>query len=172
MNPTILLAAILAVPIIVLMALRINAALVFLSLCLGNVLVQFIGPDAGTILSSTSAHTAAMAGKVTASQSYVDVVLLLLPVATTMVIMIRSVHGRAKLAFNVLPAIGVGLLTALLAVPLLSVNMTSSITALPLWRQLNNLQTLILGVSTLLCLFFLWMQRPKAAHDEGKHHRF
>lgn len=170
MNPLFILAAILVAPILVMMVLRINAALVFLSLCLGNVLVQFIGPDASTILSSTSAHAPAVAGTLSANQSYINIFLLLLPVALTMLIMIRSIKGSAKLAFNLLPAIGVGLLGALLAVPLLSSGMTNAITNLPLWHQLSNLQSLILGVSTLLCLVFLWFQRPKHHKEEAKHH--
>jgi hypothetical protein len=166
MNPLIILIALLVVPLVVLMALRINAAIVFLSLCLGNVLVQFIGTDAGTLLSSTSARAP---GVIPSSQSYVDLVLLLLPVILTMVIMIHTVQGP-KLAFNILPAIGVSVLGVLLAVPLLSAGLTGAITGLTLWHKLVALQSLVLSVTTLLCLLFLWMQRPKTHKDEGKHH--
>lgn len=165
MNPTIILAAILAGPVLVLSVLRINAALVFLSLCLGNVLVQFIGPDAGAIVASTSAHTHG----IPTSQSYVDLALLLLPVVLTMVMMIGSVRGGARHVLNFFPAAGVGLLGALLAVPLLSVNLTGAIMSLALWHKLENLQALILGISTLLCLMVLWMARPKRHKEEAKH---
>lgn len=167
MDPLYILILLLAVPLVVLMVLRINAALVFLSLCLGNVLVQFIGSDAGTILTSATARAP---GSTPPGQSYINLILLLLPVVLTMVIMIHSVRGKARLAFNFLPAIGVSTLGVLLAVPLLSAGLTGSITSLPLWRELENLQTLILSISTLLCLLFLWMQRPKAHKDDGKHH--
>lgn len=166
MDPLIILIIMLAAPVLVIMLLRINAAQIFLSLCLGNVLVQFIGQDAGTILASASARPPGMP----AGQSYINLALLLLPVVLTMLIMIHSVRGKAKLAYNFLPALGVGLLVTLLAVPLLSAGLTGSITALPLWRELENLQTLIISISTLLCLLFLWMQRPKAAKEDGKHH--
>lgn len=166
MNPLIILVILLAVPIVLLMALRINAALVFLSLCLGNVLVQFIGPDASTILASASAHPVRTA---LPNQSYINFFLLLLPVILTMVIMIHSVKG-AKLAFNILPAIGVSLLGVLLAVPLLSSGTTDSIVTLPLWHKLASLQSLVLSVSAMLCLMLLWMQRPKPHKEEGKHH--
>lgn len=162
----IILIALLAIPLLVLMILRINAAQVFLSLCLGNVLVQFIGPDAGTIMSSASARAP---GAMAPSQSYINLVLLLLPVILTMVIMIHSVRGHAKLAFNLLPALGVSTLGVLLAVPLLSAGLTASIMQVPLWRELENLQTLILSASTLLCLLFMWMQRPKKATEADKH---
>ena len=164
MDPNIILIALLAAPVVLLTVLRVNAAQVFLSLCLGAVLVQFVGPDAATIVSSTSAHSKG----VPSSQSVVNLVLLMLPVVLTTVFMINSVKGKAKLAYNILPSIGVATLGALLAIPLTSAGLTGSITTLPLWRELENLQTLIISVNTLLCLFFLWVHRPKAGH-EGKH---
>ncbi len=169
MDPTIILVALLAVPVILLMWLRINAALIFLSLCLGNVLVEFIGPDAAKILTSASANTHGSEP----SLAYLNLGLLLLPVVTTGLIMVHSVRGHAKLAFNLLPAIGVSVLAVLLSVPLLPGGLTGALLDLSLWRELENLQTLILSISTMLCLLFLWMQRPKhAAGDEkhGKHH--
>lgn len=166
MDPNIILIAILAAPVLLLMVLRVNAAQVFLSLCLGAVLVQFVGPDAATIVSSTSAHSRG----VPSSQSVVNLVLLLLPVVLTTVFMINSVKGKAKQAFNLLPAIGVATLGALLAVPMTSAGLTGSITMLPLWKELENLQTMILGISTLLVLLYLWMHRSKASHDEKAKH--
>lgn len=167
MNPLIILIILLAAPLLILMVLRINAAIVFLSLCLGNVLVQFIGPDAGTILASTAARAPHMPP---ASQSYFNLILLLIPVVFTMLIMIHTVKG-AKLAFNLLPAIGASVLGVLLAVPLLSAGLTGELTQLTVWHKLEALQPLVLSVTTLLCLLFLWMQRPKPAQAEGKHHK-
>jgi hypothetical protein len=163
MDPLIILITLLAAPVILLMVLRINAAQIFLSLCLGAVLVEFVGQDAAAILNSMSPHTHG----VTKNQAYVDLVLLLLPVVLTTIIMIRSVKGRAKLAFNLLPAIGVGALLALLAVPLMPPGLTGSITDLVVWKKLEAAQQLIITISTLLALLFLWMQRPKH-HDEKK----
>lgn len=169
MNPLIILIAALVLPLVLLMVLRVNAALVFMSLCLGNVLVEFVGSDAGTLLASTQAR---MPGHVPAGQSAINLTLLILPVVLTSLIMIHTVRG-AGLAFNLLPAVGVSLLGALLAVPLLSAGTTGAITALPLWHVLENSQTFILSVSTLVSLALLWRQRPKrfGAHEGGgKHH--
>jgi hypothetical protein len=167
MDSNIILIALLAAPVLLLMILRINAAMVFLSLCLGSVLVQFVGPDAATIISSTSAHSYTAPPP---SLLYVNLALLLLPVVLTTLIMIRSIKGHGRLVLNLLPAAGVGALVALLAVPLMSPGLTGSITHLPLWNELENLQTLIISVSTLLALLFLWMQRPKASHDDKHGH--
>lgn len=166
MDPLIILVILLAAPVLVLMWLRVNAAIVFLSLCLGNVLVQFIGPDASTILASASARPPG----VTAGQPYVNYFLLLLPVVLTTFIMIHSIKGKAKLAFNLLPAAGVSMLGVLLAVPLFSSGMTGPIMQLPLWKELENLQVLVLSITAMLAMLFLWMQRPKAITEHAKHH--
>ena len=157
MDPNILLIILLAAPVIVLTVLRANAALVFLSLCLGSVLVQFVAADAGMIVASTGPQVQG----VPHSQMFVNLVLLLLPVVLTTLIMIRSVRGKVRLAFNILPALGVSALMALLAVPLMSPGLTGTIVSAPLWPKLQHLQTLIIGVTTLLTLLFLWLQRPK-----------
>ena len=164
MDPNIILIAVLSVPVLLLTILRVNSAQVFLSLCLGSVLVQFVGPDAATIVASTSARHAG----VPASQFYINLILLLLPVVLTTVFMIKSVRGKARLVYNFLPAIGVGALVALLAVPLMSAGLTGSLTNLALWHKLESLQTLIISINTLLTLLYLWMQRPKDSHQDGK----
>lgn len=162
MTPLIILVGLLAVPALVLMILRINASLVFLSLCLGSVLVQFVGPDAATMAASLSAQRQGTPP----SQFIVNLALLLLPVVLTAVIMIRSIKGHGKLLFNLFPSLGVGALLTLLAIPLLSVGMTSQLTTLPLWHKLESFETLIISANTILALLFLWMQRPKPSHEE------
>jgi hypothetical protein len=162
MDPLIILVVLLAVPVVLLLALRVNAAFIFLSLCLGAVLVQFVAPDGATILASVTAH----GNGPLANQSTVNLVLQLLPVILTTLIMIHSVHGKAKNAFNFLPAVGVSALLALLTVPLLPYGLTAGIMKQPLWHELENLQTMIISVSTLLTLLFLWMHRPKRPIEE------
>jgi hypothetical protein len=158
--------AIILVPIIVIMALRINATLVFLSLCLGSVLTQFVADDAGWMM-SIAAEGVPQTGSVT--ESTTKLFLLLFPVVLTAIFMIKTVHGTGKLVMNALPAAGVGLLGAMLAVPFLPTDLANTITVSSLWVEVTKLQDLIVGASALLCLFVLWTQRPKTGHAEGKH---
>ncbi len=163
MNALIILALIAGLPVVLMMVLRINAALVFLSLCLGNLLVQFLGSDAQSLL-----NLAAKRGH-NASIQMIDLALLLVPVALTSIFMIRSVKGHAKLTWNILPAVATGLVGALLVVPLLPGGTQHSILTSPYWEQLVKVQSLVVALATLICLLFLWMQRPK--HEkEGKKH--
>ena len=165
MDPTIVLAAAVVAVVVVIMLLRINATLVFLSLCLGDVLMQFMSADANSFLDLFNTR----AGQsVSADNATIKVVLLLLPVVLTAVFMIKTVRGHGKLLLNLLPAAGVGLLGALLIVPLLPGGVRGTITGSPIWDQLQRGQSLVVGTTTLVCLLVLWMQRPKTGHD-GKH---
>lgn len=157
-----------AVPAVALMVLRINATLVFLSLCLGNVLTQFVADDAGSFVSMFSSSQA----QAQATPSNIKIALLLLPVVLTAVFMIRTVRGSSKLLLNLLPAAGVGLLGALLVVPLLPGGTAANIMGSSLWAEVTKLQDLIVGTSAILCLFVLWLQRPKTGGEgkHGKHH--
>jgi hypothetical protein len=160
MNPTLTLAAIVVIPAAVLMLLRINAALVFLSLCLGNVLVQFVASDASSWLTTfSSSHTTTV---VTTTNSNIKLALLLLPAALTALFMVRTVQSSSRLLLNLLPSVGVGLLGALLVVPLLSPNASHNIIASPLWWHAQQTENLIVGGSAIVCLIVLWMQRPHA----------
>ncbi len=163
MNVYFPLALAIGVPIIILMALRINATLVFLSLCLGNLLVQFVGNDANSVISLAS-----KAGAHSTNQTYVKIGLLLLPVMLTAVFMIKSVRGP-KLLWNILPAVGFSLVFVLLLVPLLPAGEAATLTRSAPWGQFVRSQTLIVGASTLICLLFLWMQRPHHSSEKGKH---
>lgn len=170
MTPTIILSAIVLIPIAILMVLRINAVLVFLSLCLGNVLVQFVAEDANSFMSVLQSY---QPGQIPdAENNTIKLILLLLPVVLTAIFMIKTVKG-SKLVINILPALGVGLLGSLLTVPLLGVGLSIDIMNTTLWVEASKAQNLIVGSSALICLFVLWLQRPKTGGDvkHGKHHK-
>jgi hypothetical protein len=167
MTPDITLAAIVLAPVVVLMLLRINAGLVFLSLCLGNVLVQTVGPDANSFVSLFSAQAPGVAPP---DNDTVKIILLLLPAVLTAIFMIRTVNGHGRLLLNTLPSAGVGLLGGLLIVPLLPPGLSHNIVDSSLWSQAQSSQSLIVGTSALVCLLVLWMQRPKTGRGKhGKH---
>lgn len=160
--PLTVLIGLVAVPVVLLFFLRVNAAFVFLSLCLGNILVQFSGNDAASIVAgaSTSAY---------ATESTIRLALLVAPAVLTIIFMMGTVKGSKKF-FNLLPAAVTGILVALLAVPLLSPGLSGDIMALPIWQSAQRLQSGLVAASTLVCLVFLWSSRPK--HEEkGKKHK-
>ena len=153
------LACIVALPIAVIVLLRVNATLVFLSLCLGDVLAQFVANDANSLTSLFS--TSHIPATVHPSDATWKLALLLLPVIITTVLMVHTIKGHSRLLLNILPAAGVGLVGALLAVPLLPASAAQDIINSSLWGQITRAQSLIVGISALACLGVLWLQRPK-----------
>lgn len=162
--PLAVLIALVAGPVLLLYLLRVNAAFVFLSLCLGDVLVQFSGRDAASIVAGASTSSYA-------TTSTIKLALLVAPAVLTILFMVGTSKGQKRL-LNIIPSVAVGILLALLAVPLLPPGLSNSIQQLPVWVNTEQLQSGIIALSTLICLIFLWMSRPKHGHDKhkGKHH--
>jgi hypothetical protein len=143
-----------AVPVLLLTVLRINAVMVFLSLCLGEVLVKYVADDASTMLNLFSSHPASIVSK-----SMLQLALLIGPAILTGVFMIFSVKGRSKVLLNILPAAGTAFLGVVLAVPLLAPGLRHAIESEQAWHQLTRAQALVLGVSAIISLLFMWTQR-------------
>jgi hypothetical protein len=124
--------------------------------------VQFTANDANSFLTTFSgSHTIT---SVTTSNSNVKIFLLLVPVVLTTIFMIKTVKGTSRLLLNALPAVGVGLLGALLIVPLLPPGTAFNIIDSSLWDQVQRAQGVIVGASAVVCLIVLWLQRPKTGH--------
>jgi hypothetical protein len=162
--------AALAVPLVVLTFLRINGVMVFLGLCLGEVMLRYVGPDANSVLHFLLPHASG-----TVSTSTMNLVLLLGPALATAVFMVFSVRGKIRMLINILPAAGASFLGILLAVPILSPGLRYGIEGQSIWQTLLRAQDLIVGVSALMSMLYLWAQRPhhkrKEKEEGGKHHR-
>lgn len=158
MSPDLIFGLLIAVPVVILMVLRVNAALVFLSACLGAVLLKYVGGDVADFMNMFMPSI---------NVNYVNMAMVLLPPVLTTVFMIKTVDGM-KLVFNLLPALGTGFLLALLIVPLMSDTLAGEIQATDFWEKSQQLQALVVGLSALVCLFFIWLQRPKP-HKSAKH---
>lgn len=167
MTPLIIMGILILVPIVIVTLFRINAAIIFMSLCVGYVFVQYIGNDATSLASLFSSHTTQV------SDSTIKILLLFLPAILTSIFMFHSVRG-SKIIFNLLPAAAVGLFTALLAEPLLSASMQRTLNESSIWHNFLQAQALIVGLSGLISLLFLWIQHRSTRHSEhgkkSKHH--
>lgn len=150
----------LAVPLIVITALRINAAMVFLSVCLGYVLVELVAKDADSLIS----FLAPKAGSL--SQTTWQLAMLLLPVILTSIIMVFSIKGRLKVALNILPAAATSVLLVMLIVPLCTPGLRYAIQGEATWHILNEAQAMVVGAGAFISLLFLWTQRRSAKHSE------
>lgn len=160
MSPDLALLLLIGGPALLLMILRVNASLVFLSTCLGAVLIQLVGTDANDFFNMFFPSV---------PENNLKLGLLLLPVVLTTVFMIKSVDG-AKMAFNILPALGTGFLLAILIVPLMPGGQAYAIQQSQAWELVEQLQAGVIGACALLCLLSLWMQRPKHHSKHKKPH--
>jgi hypothetical protein len=160
MSPLLLLVGLILLPIVVAMLLKVNAAVLFMSLCVGQILVQYISQDTVTIVTSTSSSVS------NTSVSAIKLVLLLLPAAATAVFMLHSVHGK-KWIINILPAIAFGFLTALFVEPLLSAHYQHILQNSNLWHQVLQAQTSVVAAGSFVALLFLWFQ----ARSGESHHK-
>jgi hypothetical protein len=161
----IIILGVLLAPVLLVMLLRVNAALVFVSLCVGYVLAQFLGSDTQSFADLFVSHGASV------SAAVMKLVLLLFPAVFTTVFMIGTVK-KARLVLNILPALATGCLTVLLVLPLLPGSVSKAITDASAWTYIVRLQSAIVGAGALISMFFLWMQRPKHHTEEhaGKRH--
>lgn len=155
----------LALPALLLLTLRINAAMVFLSLCLGEVLVLYVASAATDMLKGSMPSISQV------STSTMQLAVLLTPPAVTALLAAFSVHGKLKNIGNVFPAVGASALGVLLAVPLLPTSVRLSVQLQPAWEVLSNAEALVVGVGGLVSLMFLWSQRRhfKSPEKHKKH---
>ena len=158
-------AGLIAVPILLLLLLRSNGTVVFLSVCLGYLLAQFVSGDIVEGLSMFISLNSLVVG------DYFQLLLLVLPVLLTLLFSRRSTHkGLGKLV-HILPGIAAGLLVGLLAVGFLPGALQVEVKQVEYWKVLNNLQTGIVLAGAFFGLLHLFLERPKHEHHKkSKHH--
>jgi hypothetical protein len=154
-----LLAAI-VVPVVLLVLLRTNAAVVFLSLCAGALLVTFVGNEAGLVGSAVGNNSLVVS-------QYAQVALLLIPAILSAIILTKSMRGP-KGIINIVPAVAVGLVGVLLAVPLLPDRPQHAISGVSGWALLDHNKQIVVIASVLVSLVILWFAKP--SHHKRRHH--
>ena len=160
---TIWLAIITLAPIALIYFLGVNAAPVFLSLCLGFVLYSFDGRKALNLAHSINHANAHL----NPSTIAVDLILLLGPAAITLISQIRSVHGSKHL-LNIVPAVFCGLFAALLIVPILPTSLMHTIIRTAYWGKLSRYEAEIVGAGAAVAIVFFWLGYK---HSGKKHHK-
>ena len=159
--PLIILGLLIGLPALGIFGLRSNAAVVFLAVCAGSILLKYVGEDATLVLSSFAPHASFVL------QEVLDIILLLLPAVLTTIFLRKSMSGP-KAVINIIPAIAAGCLIALSVVPLLSEITRNNIMATHLWSLLTQFQDFIVGVGILTSLLLLWGSQKKHKSDHKK----
>lgn len=159
MAPAVLLALVIALPALLIVLLRSDAAVVLLSLCAGELLVKYIGSDATNVVAQ-AAH------RDVSGWAYIG--LLLLPAFLSIFALRKSVSS-VRLPLNLITGIAVGLVAVLLVVPLLPTSLNIQLTDNFLWDKLQQYQTGIISGSITMALVALWLGGHKIG-SHRKHH--
>lgn len=141
---------------------RTNAAVSFLAICAGSVLVSSSGENAGLIASSLTSG-AGMASDVT------KIVLLLLPMIVCS-FLLKGQIAKNLFFINLLPAICAGLLTVLFCVPLLPDSVAKTVVDAENWKMLVQYQEFVIGAGLLLSVFLISITSKNRNHEKHKKH--
>ncbi len=161
MAPTAVIALLIGLPVVIIFLLRANAAVVFLALCAGSVLTQFVSGDSSSVFNSIIPASG------TINFAIVQLSLLFAPAFFTALFMRKGVSG-AKAMINLVPAAATGVVGALLAVPLLPGGIQHNIVATNVWSNIRQYQSVIVSAAVIVSVLSLWFNKPK--HDKkGKH---
>lgn len=135
-------------PVALTFFLRSNAALAYLALCAGFVLLSLTTSDLQQLLDHNNL--------VRVSTDTLGLILLASPPILTLLMTRHAVHGQSKILMQLLPAICLGGLLALIAVPLLNGSVQSNFTGANLWTQLQKIQSWVIGAGALSSLLLVW----------------
>lgn len=135
-------------PLVITYFLKSNAALGFLSLCVGFVLSTSVIGDLKHLLSETN---------LSVSDQTLGLALVLLPLIITLLITRTHTHGKGLgLIAQLICALCAGGLLALSLGPLLTDSSQFNISSSSLWKDLSKAQAGIIGAGSLLSLLAIW----------------
>jgi hypothetical protein len=160
------LAAIVIAPVVAIFLLNANAALVFLSLCLGYVLYSFDSHNAASAIHSL--HQYSYTAHLKPSSIAINLFLLLGPAVITLITQIRTVHGSRRL-INLIPALFCGLFAALIVVPVLPASIATSIGNTSDWAKLTHYEGEIVGIGAAVAIVFFWMSARYGGGRKNAH---
>lgn len=161
MDSFVALAALAFVPVLLALFLRVSAVFIFLSLVAGNLLVTYVGDDAGLSLG--------MFVKGANADFLANLGLLLLPVVLSLLFLRRTLP-KSKFLLHLPALIASGLSLAVLALPLFDSNAQEQIFANQYGMMIRENQDIIIGATALMVLFIMWMTyRHKGDKKHKKH---
>ena len=158
-----------AVPIVAIVALRVNALIVYLGLCLGYVLSEFDGTNKEVTKIAGSSKWVQHVG----GSSNAHLILLLLPAVILLLFTIKTASG-GKYSINLIPAVAVGILAVITVVPLLPVSTAVKVMNEPLWTSVTKYQGALVALSVLIATIMLIIEhskfspKPKGKHSKSK----
>ncbi len=150
---------------ILLLLMRTNTGVVFLSLCAGTLLLNATGSD-GSLFATSLGNNTEISG------SIAKIALLVLPALVSAILLKKQVT-HSKFFLTVLPAACTALLGLLLIVPLLSNSAQASVAGTQFWEMLNQYQAMIVTVGIVTSVVCVALTSRRAHHpgEKSKKHK-
>ncbi len=150
------LVVLLVTPILLTYFLKSNAALSYLALCAGFVLLSLTTNDLQKLLDHSNL--------VRVSTDLLGLILLISPPLLTLLFTHKSIKGQSNILIQLVPALFMGALLALIAVPLLNESVRSNFTGSSLWSELQKIQPWVIGIGTVISLALVWSESFHGFH--------
>lgn len=158
-----LLAISILLPVVLTFLFKSDAAASFLALCGGFAVMTLSGSDIEHLIGKT---------KITSLTSNdVSLILMLAPLFLTLLLTFRSVSGHGRRWLQLIPAICAGGLLAAVADPMLSGNLNTNLTSSHFWKELQNIQSYIVGAGLLASLLLIWSGGLGGGKPHSKKHK-
>lgn len=159
MDALIILALIAGIPVLLALLLRVSGVFLFLSLASGNLLLLYLGDDAGLASSML----------VRGQNSYMiaQLVLLVLPIVLSLFLLKRTLP-KAKILLHLPLLATTGLALATLALPLFDSNTQAKVFATQYGGMLRDYQDVIIGSAAVLALLVMWFTYRHKTEDKHK----
>ena len=156
--PNVLLAVLILGPAAITFLLKSSAAQAFFALCAGFVVISLAGADIADLTKNLSFQL---------NNSTLNLVILIAPIALTLLFTRKSFAGSHMLLLNLVIALCAGVLLALVAVPLLSESARLDFANNAIWNDLQKIQTWAIAGGAGLSLLVTWFSKTK--HHSKKH---
>ena len=158
MSTYIILAIIAGVPVVLALVLRVSAVFLYLGVAAGLILSQYIAQDTSLALNAFFAHSQV--------DSYVRLVLLLLPVLLTLIFLRKTLPG-SKFFLHVVPLIITNVALGTFIMTNLPGGVQHQLVTNPVGRIANSAQNLLITASTVVTLLLAWLTMR---HKQSKKH--
>ena len=156
--PDVVLAILVLAPLAVTLLLKSNAALAFLALCAGFVVISFTNINIQDLTKNLSFQL---------TSSTFNLILLTAPYVLTLLLRRKAFNGQAKAILQYVAALCGGGLLALVAVPLLNESVRLNFANSWAWNDLQKIQTPLIVAGVVISLGLVWFHKP--AHTPKKH---
>ena len=157
--PDVILAILVFAPLGLTFLLKSNAALAFLALCAGFVLISFSDINIQDLTKNLSFQL---------TSSTFNLILLIIPYAGTLLLRRKALHGQLKSVLQYLAALCGGVLLALVAIPLLNESARLNFANSWAWDDLQKIQTPVIIAGVVISLSLVWFGK---SHTPSKKHK-